>query len=421
MRVLHILGQRPDMTGSGMFLRNIWRCGAAAGDPLHLLCAGYEDDDFGAFFGDALTTVRCGGGGEYPDLIPGMSDVMPYRSRRYSDLSVNDARAYAEAFRRRADELLESFAPDLIHVHHLWLQTALAGHVDVPVVVTVHGTGLQQAHLASQHLELFAGALDDVALFMAVSEQVAEDTRRSYGVPPERVVVVANGFDARLFSPPAEEGAGRSPAAQQSTAATMPGDAADDHRPLIAAAGKYVEWKGFEHLIRALGRDELCDARLAILGTGPAERRAALLAEADRAGLGERLSLPGHLPAEEVAATFRSADVFALPSLHEPFGLVLLEALACGCPVVASATAGPRLIVDPALIDAGLAVLVEPPASGEAAEAERYEAALAGALRGRLDRGAGVAERQRVAASVAHLTWAATYSRMQARYRDLVG
>jgi len=111
--------------------------------------------------------------------------------------------------------------------------------------------------------------------------------------------------------------------------------------------------------------------------------------------------------------------VFALPSLQEPFGLVLLEALACGCPVVASATAGPKLIIDRSLVDAGLAALVEPPTAGAAAEAARYEAALAAAILARVGRGAAVAERQRIAASVAHLTWTATYSQMRAHYRDL--
>lgn len=418
MRVLHILGQRPDMTGSGMFLRNIWRCGADAGDELHLLCAGYEDDDFGAFFGDALSTVRCGAGGDYPDLIPGMSDVMPYPSRRYADLTTDQARNYVGTFRRRVDELVESFSPDLIHVHHLWLQACLAAHVDVPVVVTVHGTGLQQARLAPRHLGLFAGALDDVALFMAVSEEVADDTRRSYGLPPEKVVVVANGFDEKIFFPPGAEGEGVS--VGERTAVATPQGSAAAAPPSIVAAGKYVEWKGFEYLIRALANDRLGDACLTILGTGPAARRDALLEEAARAGVADRLLLPGHVSAAEVAGAFRRADVFALPSLHEPFGLVLLEALACGCPVVASATAGPKLIIDRALIDSGLAALVEPPTDDTEAEAARYATGLAKALIRQLERGASIAERRDIAASVGELTWTATYSRMGSLYERLL-
>lgn len=419
MRILHILGQRPDMTGSGMFLRNIWRCGADAGDELHLLCAGYEDDDFSAFFGGALSIVRCGAGGEYPDLIPGMSDVMPYPSRRYADLTVEQARVYSAAFRLHVDELVESFCPELIHVHHLWLQVGVAAHVGVPVVVTVHGTGLQQARLASQHLELFAGALDDVALFMAVSEEVAEDTRRSYGLPRERVAVVANGFDEQIFFPPAAEG--DETAMSEGQAVTAPqGGSAGDAGPSIIAAGKYVEWKGFEHLIRALAHDRLGDARLTILGTGPAARREALIEEAERAGVADRLSLPGHVSAAEVAAAFRGSDVFALPSLHEPFGLVLLEALACGCPVVASATAGPKLIIDRALIDGGLATLVKPPADDSEAEAGRYVTDLARALVRCLGRGASIAQRREIAASVGELTWAAAYRRMRSLYERLL-
>ncbi len=403
MRVLHILGQRPDMTGSGMFLRNIWRFGSEAGDRLHLLCAGYEDDDFAGFFGEDLSTVRCGeaGGCEYADLIPGMSDVMPYRSRRYADLSIREALDYVDAFGARLAGIVAVFAPDVIHVHHLWLLAGLVERVDVPVVVTVHGTGLQQARLAPHLLELFADALPKVARFMAVSEDVARDTCSLYALSPKRVVVVANGFDEEVFFPPAESVEG-------------------SEGPAVVAAGKYVEWKGHDHLIRALAHEDLLTAELTILGTGPESRRAALLDVAERAGVGERLSLPGHVEAGEVAETFRRASAFALPSLHEPFGLVLLEALACGCPVVASATAGPKLIVDPALIEAGLAALVEPPADSSELERRRYETGLAEALGRVLDRGANASERREIASSVRGLTWRATYQEMQRLYKQEV-
>ena len=67
------------MTGSGMFLRNIWRFGSEAGDHLHLLCAGYADDDFGSSFGPDLTTVRCGGGPDaaYADLCRAAATAGP--------------------------------------------------------------------------------------------------------------------------------------------------------------------------------------------------------------------------------------------------------------------------------------------------------------------------------------------------------
>lgn len=402
VRILHILGQRPDMTGSGMFLRNIWRFGPEAGDHLHLLCAGYADDDFGSFFGQELSTVRCGDtpDHEYPDLIPGMSDVMPYRSRRYADLSLDGSRAYLEAFGAQLAGLVESFSPDLIHIHHLWVLAGLVRQVDMPVVVTVHGTGLQQAQLAARHRDLFADALSEVALFMAVSDEVAHDTRRAYGLPAERVAVVANGFDEEVFFPP-DEWAGGS------------------QEPSLVAAGKYVEWKGFDHLIRSLARPELRDARLIILGTGPESRRDALLAEAEAAGVAERLSLPGHVPATEVAEAFRRSSVFVLPSLHEPFGLVLLEALACGAPVVASATAGPKLIVDPSLIEKGLAELVPPPADSSEPELDRYDADLAAALGRQVNRRVDLSERREIADSVNGLTWRATYRQMQALYTRL--
>jgi glycosyltransferase involved in cell wall biosynthesis len=98
---------------------------------------------------------------------------------------------------------------------------------------------------------------------------------------------------------------------------------------VVAAAGRLVYYKGFDYLIRAIAA---VDAHLVILGDGPL--RGELQALAKRAGVADRVAFPGSVP--DLAPYYHAADVFALPAVarSEAFGLVQLEAMAAGLPVV---------------------------------------------------------------------------------------
>jgi glycosyltransferase involved in cell wall biosynthesis len=154
-------------------------------------------------------------------------------------------------------------------------------------------------------------------------------------------------------------------------------------KPVVVAAGMLAPWKGFEELIDAfaLVRDRGRDARLVILGEGP--DRAKLEAKVDRLGLADRVRLPGHTL--NPLAYFARADVFALSSRVEGMPNVLVEAMMCGCTVVATdCPTGPRELLqegrfgylvrprDPAAIADGIeAALDRPIAPALTAEAIR--------------------------------------------------
>ena len=114
---------------------------------------------------------------------------------------------------------------------------------------------------------------------------------------------------------------------------------------LIKSAGRLVPKKGYAALISAFARlrSEGWDARLVIGGDGPEAAR--LRAQSVQLGLGESVSFAGWI--DNVAAFLKDAHVFALPSHDEPFGIVVLEAMACGVPIVTTPTAGPLEILDP--------------------------------------------------------------------------
>jgi glycosyltransferase involved in cell wall biosynthesis len=147
----------------------------------------------------------------------------------------------------------------------------------------------------------------------------------------------------------------------------------DPECPRILYAGNFLPWKGIEYLIRAMPDTVRAfpGCELVLLGahpgTGDRRRYRGLIAET---GMERTVSIREWVPNRELPAWLRAADVFALPSLAEGFGIVAAEALACGIPVVATRSGGPEDIVT-----GGLGYLVPP------ADASSLAVALARALR----------------------------------------
>lgn len=113
----------------------------------------------------------------------------------------------------------------------------------------------------------------------------------------------------------------------------------------IAALGRFVRKKGFDVLLTAAARLRAAGWELQYIIGGDGPERAALLSQAALLGMGGQVSFPGWQ--DDVAAFLNGAAAFVLPSRDEPFGIVVLEAMARGIPIVATATQGPREILCP--------------------------------------------------------------------------
>ena len=127
MKILHLLSQRPEATGSGIYIQAMIREAARRGHENFLLAGvprGEEVHPAG------LAPTACEfvtfHGGDLPFPVVGMSDVMPYPSRRFSDLSPPEVEAYEWGFADRLLDVVARFQPQVIHSHHLWLLTSAA-------------------------------------------------------------------------------------------------------------------------------------------------------------------------------------------------------------------------------------------------------------------------------------------------------
>jgi teichuronic acid biosynthesis glycosyltransferase TuaC len=252
-----------------------------------------------------------------------------------------------------AEILKARFRFDLIDAHYFYpdgvAAVLLGRRLGKPVVITARGTDINlisHYRLARRWIRWAAQRADGI---VAVSDALR--TRLiGLGVPGSRIEVLRNGVDLELFAP-------------QDRAAARRELGLDADGPVVLSVGWLVPLKGVDLIIRAVAA--LRDATLIVVGEGPDASALQRLAEALH--LRQRMRFLGPMPQQRLAAAYSAADALVLASAREGCPNVLLEALACGTPVVAPAVGGvPEIVRDDA---AGRLV------------AERTPEALARALR----------------------------------------
>jgi glycosyltransferase involved in cell wall biosynthesis len=279
----------------------------------------------------------------------------------------------------RLPPLLRRLRPSVVHFQH-----ALPPACPCPGVVTIHDLSFEddpglmglRDRVVFRTFVLRAGGR--AARVIAVSESTKRDLI-AHGVPEERVVAIPNGVGA----PFGQEG----PHVNGQPYALVVGSIERRKDPVTAVEG-----------LSLLGSDEL---RLVFAGPDRGDRSATREA-ATRRGLDGRIEFKGHVSGEELAALYRGAACLVFPSRHEGFGLPVLEAMACGTPVVATRVGAlPEVAGD-------AAILVEP---GNPVE-----------LAGGIER--ALADRERLVAAglerARQFTWAETARRTLDVYRELV-
>ena len=402
MKILHIISQHPESTGSGLYLQNIIRQAANAGHHNYLL-AGVSGGRLPRLAGIAGHACRFA---SFPNedccfAIPGMSDVMPYTSSRFGDLGAAELQAYGQIFGRHIDQAIADFQPDIIHSHHLWLVTALTRRLapNLPLVSSCHSSELRQLaqcpHLAGQVLP-FCRQINRV---LALSRQQAATIATTYGIAVDRIDIVGGGYNEKLF--------------------TMHGQKPSTAVHLLYA-GKLSFAKGVDWLLRSCKGLAVQGVQLHLAGSGAGEEARACLALAAEAGA--MVQVHGELAPPELAALMARCHICVLPSFYEGVPLVLLEALASGCRIITTNLPGCVELLGAASDDLvefinlpGLADIDRPHAS----DWPMLEMRLRQAMMRMVDlvRSAGPPRSDEIARITGESSWGAVFDRIEQSYR----
>jgi glycosyltransferase involved in cell wall biosynthesis len=218
---------------------------------------------------------------------------------------------------------------DLVHAHFtVSAAAALAAQAwhRLPVVTTVHGSDIFQVPKLPLGAAFTRNTLRRSAAVTTVSTALREACL-ALGVRPGQVCVVSNSVDTTTYAPPAR-------------------GALDEREAIVLFVGSLIARKGVDTLVRAMAQvlaAQPCNHgdrgyRLVIVGEGPEQANLAALAAS--LGIAPSIEFAGFLPQAEVARWMQRARLFVLPSNEEGQGVVLLEAMASGTPVVASNVGG---------------------------------------------------------------------------------
>ena len=240
------------------------------------------------------------------------------------------ARAGLKAARRL---IAQGWDFDLIDAHYYYpdgvAATLIGKALGKPVVITARGTDINLIPQYDKPRRLILQAAHDAAASITVCAAL-KDAIVGLGATAEKITVLRNGVDLELFQP--EDRA----QARSKFGIT---------RFALASVGNLIPTKGHQLVIEAL--QHLPDTELLIAGRGPHEGEFKALAE--RLGVADRVKFLGVLPQAELRWLYSAADALVLASVREGWPNVLLEAMACGTPVIASDVGGiPEIVANPA-------------------------------------------------------------------------
>lgn len=243
-------------------------------------------------------------------------------------MSAAPALLYLAAATALARLMAAGLSFDAIDAHYLYPDGVaavwLGRRFRKPVVITARGSDTSLLPRYAVPRRLIGHAISAADALIAVSAGL-KDGLVELGAPAEKVTVLRNGVDLRAFQPLPDRAAVRE---RLGLAAA----------PTLLSVGLLIERKGHHLVIEALRA--LPGHVLLVVGEGP--ERASLQALARRLGVAERVRFMGAQPHERLALFYNAADVLVLASSREGWANVLLEAMACGTPVVASPAWGSR-------------------------------------------------------------------------------
>ena len=250
------------------------------------------------------------------------------------------------ALQRSLDFNTRSIDADLVHCHTWYVHFAglLAKlNYGIPLVVTVHSL----EPLRPWKREQLGGGYDFTCwvekttleladAVIAVSRDTLRDLENHFSIDPSRLHIIHNGIDPGEYHPVEERSA-------------LAANRIDPSKPYILFVGRITRQKGIVHLVRAIRHMHpgfqivLCAGAADTPEIGEEMTRAVAEAQAARDGIVWIRDMLGN--AQKIQL-YSHAALFVCPSIYEPFGIINLEAMACGCPVVASAVGGIPEVVE---------------------------------------------------------------------------
>ena len=344
-RLLHITAQRPEKTGSGTYLQAMM-IEADKKDYEQAFVAALNKGEEFVFRGDNDITFYpvYFHSEKLPFSMAGMTEMMPYESTKYREMTDDMLLQWENAFREVINRAVDEFKPDAIISHHLWILTAFVRELfpDITLAAVCHGTDLRQLVQAERFAGYVREGCSKLDLAFALNDYQKGRIAQEYGIGDDRIHVIGSGYNAYIF--------------HREDCRVNP------HSVELVYAGKLNRSKGVVSLIRAVDGLDFYNKKilLTIAGTGSGDEAESIYAAAKECR--HEVVFTGNLPQYKLSRLFRDSDIFILPSFYEGLPLVLIEAMASGLRVVTTDLPGVKGWIGMEINSSGIIEYVDMPA-----------------------------------------------------------
>ena len=374
MKILSIIAQKPNSTGSGVYLTELVKCFKELGANQQIICGIYGDDKINDEDGIKYNKVIFNTS-ELPIKIVGMSDVMPYESMKYSDFINDEIKLsyWENAFKKIITDTLISFCPDLIICHHLYLLTAYVVNIvaelknnnridECKICGICHNTDLRQFRQTNLKREFIKNNIENLDMIFALSAEQVKVIKDIFNIDENIIKTIGIGYNNKIFY-------NKNKVREKNK---------------IIYVGKVSNKKGVLSLIKAVNLLNDDSIILDIVGgAGDRLEYDNILIESQKSKSSIRFL--GIKNQYELADLYNEHNIFILPSFSEGMPMVSLEALACGCKVIISDLPGIKDFLDKNVEGASIRYVSLPKLLNvdevESVELDKYEERLANIIK----------------------------------------
>ena len=268
----------------------------------------------------------------------------PRSNNTFYELNEKQMTDYIDIMTRVTREEADKFKPDIIHAQHLWIAPYAAWKTGIPYVATAHGTDLKGFIEDKRYHPYALEGAQNAQKIITISKQVDREVNELYHIEDKKRKIIYSGYDTDLFKV--------KDLSRKEVLAEFGINDIPNH--IVFFAGKLAHFKGVDILLKAakIYENQMKEKTMTLIaGNGILYEELKKLRDFLKL---KRTFFLGHVNQKQLGDLFNVADVSTVPSRSEPFGLVAIEALACGTPVVGTNQGGLIDFINPdigALVD----------------------------------------------------------------------
>lgn len=254
-------------------------------------------------------------------------DPHPRSGFLYEDMTDLQVEQYENAFKKAIEQEIVEFNPDVIHAQHIWIISSVLEQYNIPIIITSHGSdimGYKQSDKFHKHVKK---AARDCKRIITISNHNKDEVNAILPEYQNKITTISNGYDNNVFY---KENCDK-------TEVLKLFNIEKEYDKIVCFAGRLAKNKGIDILLNSAKIYEEENVLTLIAGNG--NEYDALYSQTKELGL-KNIVFLGDRSHEDLRKMYSISDVCVIPSREEAFGLVALEALACGTPVVATKQGG---------------------------------------------------------------------------------